>query len=116
MVFSSWKMKEMVNQFNSWGRRDWYKKIGLDEKEYPLVCFRHKFISDALRQGTHALQIAWYTGTSVAMIQKTYGSITSPELFKQVFSNAPEEALERAARTKWFDEQLKQNRERKEIK
>ena len=86
------------------------------KKEYPLVCFRHKFISDALRQGTHALQIAWYTGTSVAMIQQTYGSITSPDLFKQVFSNAPEEALERAARTKWFDEQLKQNRERKEIK
>tara|TARA_B100001059_G_C17650580_1_gene484212 strand:+ start:671 stop:823 length:153 start_codon:yes stop_codon:yes gene_type:complete len=50
------------------------------------------------------------------MIQKTYGSITSPELFKQVFSNAPEEALERAATTKWFDEQLKRNRERKEIK
>lgn len=116
MAFSSWKMTEMSKQFNSWGRRDWYKKIGLDEKEYPLVCFRHKFISDALRQGTHALQIAWYTGTSVAMIQQTYGSITSPELFKQVFSNAPEEALERAARTKWFDEQLKQNRERKEIK
>jgi len=116
VVFSSWKMKEMVNQFNSWGRRDWYKKIGLSPEEFPLVCFRHKFITDALRQGTHALQIAWYTGTSVTMIQRTYGSITSPELFKQVFSNAPEEALERASRTKWFDEQLKQNRERKEIK
>ena len=24
-------------------------KIGSDETEYPLVCFRHKFISDALR-------------------------------------------------------------------
>ena len=43
MVFSSWKMKEMSRQFNSWGRRDWYKKIGLDEKEYPLVCFRQNF-------------------------------------------------------------------------
>ena len=116
MVFSSWKMAKMLNQFDSWGRRQWYETIGLNPKEYPLVCFRHKFISDALRQGTHALQIAWYVGSSVAMIQKTYGSITSPELFKQVFSNAPEDALERASRSKWFEEQLQQGREKNPIR
>jgi len=67
-----------------------------------------------LRNGTHALQIAWYTGTSVQMIQQTYGKITSPELFKQVFSNSPEESLQQGSRTKWFDELLSQGDDRRE--
>ena len=114
VVFASWKMEKILNQFDSWGRRQWYEKIGLDPKEYPLVCFRHKFISDALRNGTHALQIAFYTGTSVAMIQQTYGKITSPELFAQVFSNAPDEALEGKQRSKWLEEQLSKGVDRNE--
>jgi len=113
-VFSSWKMVKMLNQFDSWGRRNWYELSGVNPTEYPLVCFRHKFISDALRNGTHALQIAWYTGTSVQMIQQTYGKITSPELFKQVFSNSPEESLQQGSRTKWFDELLSQGDDRRE--
>lgn len=111
-VFSSWKMKKMVNQFDSWGRRNWYEKAGVDPKEYQLVCFRHKFISDALRNGSHALQIANYTGTSVKMIQMTYGSITAPELYNQVFLNASEQSQEQGDRTKWFDKILSQGRER----
>jgi len=106
-VFSSWKMKKCPAHFDSTGRRNWYTAIGLDPKQYPLVCFRHRFISDALRNGTHALQIAWYTGTSVNMIQITYGKITPPDLFKQVFSNSPEEANQ-SRRTKWFDALLAQ--------
>jgi len=107
-VFSSYKMKEMINQFDSWGRRQWMKEAGIEDvSKYPLVSFRHKFISDALKNGTHALQIAYYTGTSVKMIQQTYGSITPPDLFAQVFSNVPEEALSQK-RTKWFDNLLKQ--------
>jgi len=112
MVFSSWRMKKMLNQFDSWGRRNWYEQSGVDPKEYPLVCFRHKFISDALRNGSHALQIANYTGTSVKMIQMTYGSITAPELYDQVFLNSSTESQDGKERTKWFEKILSQGRER----
>ena len=109
-VFSSWKMVKTPNQYDSYGRRRWYEKAGLDPKSYPLVCFRHKFISDALRNGTHALQIAFYTGTSVKMIQQTYGKITPPDLFEQVFASAPDEALRRKESSKWFNELLSQKK------
>ena len=107
-VFSSWKMKPTPNQFDSAGRRRWYELAGIDTKDYPLVCFRHKFISDALRNGTHALQIAFYTGTSVKMIQQTYGKITPPDLFEQVFASAPDESLRRKDTSKWFNDLLTQ--------
>ena len=107
-VFSSWKMKSTPNQFDSAGRRRWYELAGIDTKDYPLVCFRHKFISDALRNGTHALQIAFYTGTSVKMIQQTYGKITPPDLFEQVFASAPDESLRRKDTSKWFNDLLTQ--------
>jgi integrase len=107
-VFSSWKMKPTPNQFDSAGRRRWYELAGINTKDYPLVCFRHKFISDALRNGTHALQIAFYTGTSVKMIQQTYGKITPPDLFEQVFASAPDESLRRKDTSKWFNDLLTQ--------
>lgn len=112
-VFSSWKMVKTPNQFDSAGRRRWYELAGVDPLEYPLVCFRHKFISDALRNGTHALQIAFYTGTSVKMIQQTYGKITPPDLFEQVFASSPDEALQRKKTSKWFDDLLNQKKDKK---
>jgi len=111
-VFSSWKLLKTPGQFDSAGRRRWYELAGIDPKKYPLVCFRHKFISDALRNGTHALQIAFYTGTSVKMIQQTYGKITPPDLFEQVFASAPDEALQRKASSKWFNDLLSQKADR----
>ena len=115
-VFSSWKMVKTPNQFDSAGRRNWYKECSLDPKQYPLVCFRHKFISDALRNGTHALQIAFYTGTSVKMIQQTYGKITPPDLFEQVFASAPDEAMKRKETSKWFNDLLSEKREKSGLK
>lgn len=109
-VLSSWKMKKCPNQFDSAGRRKWYEAIGLDSLKYPLVCFRHRFISNALRKGAPALQIAWYCGTSVNMIQQTYGKITPPDLYEQVFNRSPLAHSNDSDKTsKWFKELLAQS-------
>ena len=112
LVFASWKMKKCPNQFDSRGRRQWYEQSGLDPKEFPLVCFRHKFISDALRNGTQALQIAFYCGTSVQMIQQTYGKITPPDLYDQVFAGTSDQALARHDTSRWFAEMLEEKLEK----
>ena len=101
-VFSSWKLKELKAPFDSTGRRNWYKTIGLDPQKYQLGCFRHRFISSALMQGVHALQIAHYCGTSVNMIQKTYGKFTPKNLYDQVFVNAPDQSQDSKERSQWL--------------
>lgn len=107
-VFSSWKLTDLKAPFESQGRRNWYKAVGLDPHKYQLGCFRHRFISSALMQGVHALQIAHYCGTSVAMIQKTYGKFTPKNLFEQVFINAPEQSLEGKERSQWLTRLLEE--------
>jgi integrase len=107
-VFSSWKLVELKAQFDSRGRREWYQAIGLDPHRYQLGCFRHRFISSALKQGVPALQIAFYCGTSVAMIQRTYGKFTPKNLFDQVFINAPEESLAGKGRSQWMERLIDQ--------
>jgi hypothetical protein len=46
------------------------------------------------------------------MIQQTYGKITPPDLFEQVFASAPDEALKRKASSKWFNDLLSQKADR----
>lgn len=115
-VFASWKLKEIKAQFDNWGRRRWYEEIGLDPVKYQLGCFRHKFISDALKKGVPALVIARYCGTSVQMIQQTYGKYTPSDLFDQVFEGAPAEALMGRGKSQWFDNLLTQETQREESK
>ena len=74
--------------------------------KYQLGSFRHQFISHRLKKGRHALHIAFYCGTSVKMIEQTYGSITPPNLFEQVFSVAPEQSLESNQRSQWLEKIL----------
>lgn len=105
-VFSSFKRKHRFGNFNSESRRTWYEEIGLDPMKYQLGSFRHQFISHRLKKGRHALHIAFYCGTSVKMIEQTYGSITPPNLFEQVFSVAPEQSLESNQRSQWLEKIL----------
>ena len=94
-------MVDVPGFFDSWGRRQWYEEIGLPPKEYPLVSFRHKFITDALTNGVPALQLAQYCGTSVNMLSQVYSHITPAHLYDQIFLAAPEQSLERKS-AKWF--------------
>ena len=103
-VFSSWKMKEMSIALNSSSRRRWYKEIGLDPMKYQMGCFRHRFISQALLSGVHSMQIAFYCGTSIKMIEQTYGSLTPRNLFDQVFAGSTEQSLEAKGQSKWFEQ------------
>lgn len=113
VVFSSYKLKDVPGHFDSWGRRQWYEEAGLDPKKYPLVSFRHKFITDALTNGVPALQLAAYCGTSVNMLSQVYSHITPANLYDQIFSTAPEEALQRKS-AKWFEEMLQEKRDKNE--
>ena len=115
-VFASWKLKVLKAQFDNWGRRKWYEEIGLDPQKYQLGCFRHKFISTALKQGVPALQIANYCGTSVQMISLTYGKFTPSNLFDQVFEGTPEEALRGRGKSQWFENLITRETEREEDK
>ena len=113
VVFSSYKMKDVPKFFDSWGRRQWYEEIGLPPKKYPLVSFRHKFITDALTHGVPALHLAQYCGTSVNMLSQVYSHITPAHLYDQVFASAPEQSLERKS-AKWFDNMLSEKQEKEE--
>jgi site-specific recombinase XerD len=91
-IFSSYKSKTVSVSFSNRTRRRWADKIGL-KGDYDLVCFRHKFITDALNNGVHSLSVANYTGTSQAMIERTYSGLVSGDIFNLVFKNAPESSL-----------------------
>lgn len=91
-IFSTYKSKTVSISFSSKTRKRWARKIGL-EGDYSLVCFRHKFITDALNNGVHSLSVANYTGTSQAMIERTYSGLVTGDIFKLVFKNAPEASL-----------------------
>lgn len=93
-IFSTYKSKTVSKSFSNRTRRRWAEKAGI-EGEYDLVCFRHKFITDALNKGVHSLSVASYTGTSQLMIEKTYSGLVSSDVFNLVFKNAPVESLSR---------------------
>jgi len=50
------------------------------------------------------MQIAFYCGTSIKMIEQTYGSLTPRNLFDQVFAGATEQSLEAKGQSKWFEQ------------
>ena len=93
-IFSTYRSKTVSKSFSNRTRRRWAEKAGI-EGEYDLVCFRHKFITDALNKGVHSLSVASYTGTSQLMIEKTYSGLVSSDVFNLVFKNAPVESLSR---------------------
>jgi len=103
-VFNTWKSPKATNHYNGDVRRRWMAETGMpDPNDYELVCFRHKFITDALNNGAHSLTIATYCGTSQLMIEKTYSGLVAAQVYDLVFKNTPEEALERKKTPKWLD-------------
>jgi integrase len=107
-IFSSWKSEKPPNQFDATVRRRWMKEAGIDNpKDYELVCFRHKFITEALNNGVHSLAVAQYTGTSQKMIEKTYSGLVTSDVFNLVFKNSPDEAMSRNA-PRWLDKLIEE--------
>ena len=74
-------------------------------EDWELVCFRHKFITDALNNGVHSLAVANYTGTSQQMIEKTYSGLVAGDIYNLVFKNASNDSLSRNA-PKWLNKLL----------
>ena len=106
-IFSSWKSPKTSNQYDARSRRRWMKSAGVPSPEdYELVCFRHKFITDALNNGVHSLAVAQYTGTSQKMIEDTYSGLVSNEIFNLVFKNAPTESLSSKKTPQWLEKLL----------
>jgi len=103
-IFNTWKSPKATNHYSGEVRRRWMKETGMpDPDDYELVCFRHKFITDALNHGAHSLTIASYCGTSQLMIEKTYSGLVAAQVYDLVFKNTPEEALERKKTPKWLE-------------
>jgi integrase len=103
-IFNTWKSPKATNHYSGQVRRRWMKETGMpDPDDYELVCFRHKFITDALNNGAHSLTIATYCGTSQLMIEKTYSGLVAAQVYDLVFKNTPEEALERKKTPKWLE-------------
>jgi len=63
-----WKRERWAKEF-----RDARAVAGLPDAV--LYCFRHTYISMAIKSGMDVFTIARMTGTSVAMIQKHYGHL-----------------------------------------
>ena len=101
-IFSTYKSKTVSISFSSKTRKRWARKIGL-EGDYSLVCFRHKFITDALNNGVHSLTIASYCGTSQKMIEDTYSGLVDTQVYDLVFKNTPDDALSRNETPKWLN-------------
>ena len=81
------------------------EKTGLENyRNYELVCFRHKFITEALNSGAHSLTIAKYCGTSVSMIEKTYEGLVDTQVYDLVFKNVPDDALTRNETPQWLEQ------------
>ena len=59
------------------------------------------FMFDA-NLSAHSLVVAKYTGTSQAMIEKTYEGLVSGDVFNLVFKNAPIAALQKKRAPKWL--------------
>jgi len=104
-VFNSWKSKTPAAFYDGGIRKRWMEKTGLENyRNYELVCFRHKFITEALNSGAHSLTIAKYCGTSVSMIEKTYEGLVDTQIYDLVFKNVPDDALTRNETPQWLEQ------------
>ncbi|MEK9670282.1 MAG: site-specific integrase [Gammaproteobacteria bacterium] len=93
-IFSSYGSETPPRHFDPEYRRDLMERAGVNDFEnFQYVCFRHKFITDALKNGVHSLQVAKYTGTSQRMIEKTYEGLIPKDVFDMVFKDVPQDAL-----------------------
>lgn len=103
-IFSTYKSPLPAKHFDAGVRRRWMEKAGVpNPRDYEYVCFRHKFITESLNAGAHSLVVAKYTGTSQAMIEKTYEGLVSGDVFNLVFKNAPSAALAKKESPKWLN-------------
>jgi len=104
-VFNAFGSPKPSNQYDINIRKRWMKAAGMkDYADYEYVCFRHKFITDALCNGAHSLSVAKYVGTSQMMIEKTYEGLVPSDVYDLVFKTAPDDALARKATPKWLEE------------
>jgi len=107
-IFSGWKSNKPTKQYDAGIRRRWMKEAGIEKPEdWELVCFRHKFITDALNNGVHSLAVANYTGTSQKMIEQTYSGLVAGDVYNLVFKNASTDSLSRNA-PKWLNKILQE--------
>lgn len=63
-------------KLNNWRRRDWDTAVegaGI-ERATPYV-LRHTFASNALAAGVGTFELSRYMGTSVEMLERTYGHL-----------------------------------------
>jgi integrase len=103
-VFNRYNSPRASLHYSSDVRRRWMKSAGMENfTDYELVCFRHKFITDALTNGAHSLTVAKYVGTSQTMIEKTYEGLVPASVYDLVFKNTPDEALSRKGTPKWLE-------------
>jgi integrase len=93
-IFSDYNKIETSKHYSPDTRRNWFRLAGI-ENWYNLewVSFRHDFISRTLTGGVDSLSVAKYCGTSQAMIEQTYGHLTSKETYANVFRNVSDDAL-----------------------
>ena len=102
-IFNTWKSHKATNHYAGEVRRRWMAATGMsDADDYELVCFRHKFITDALNNGAHSLTVASYCGTSQKMIEDTYSGLVDTQVYNLVFKNASQDALSRNETPKWL--------------
>lgn len=61
---------------NNWRRRDWYPALGaVGLRRRGPYQLRHTFATEALAAGISIFELARIMGTSVAMIDRTYGHL-----------------------------------------
>ena len=61
---------------DTWRTREWYVALdaaGIDQRG--PYCLRHTFATEALAAGVSIFELARLMGTSVAMIDRTYGHL-----------------------------------------
>jgi integrase len=106
-IFNAYNKPTASSHWTGEVRRRWMKDAGVpNPDDYELVCFRHKFITQALTEGAHSLTIANYCGTSQAMIERTYSGLVPSQVYNLVFRNVPDDALSRNQTPKWLEEML----------
>lgn len=93
-IFSRWQKATRQVYFDTEIRRRWMKEAGIkDPTAFEYVSFRHKFITDALKQGVHSLPLAEYCGTSSKQIEQTYAGFIFKDVYNLVFKNVPDDAM-----------------------
>ena len=103
-VFNSYRKQTPSQHYSGEVRRRWMQSAGVPNYgDYELVCFRHKFITEALANGAHSLTVASYCGTSQTMIEQTYSGLVPAQIYDLVFKNTPDDALSRNETPQWLE-------------